>query len=342
MVSNMFATSELYGGVCVELSTRLRELGWQVTTTSSLTNRMLRPIDMIVTAWRARNQYHVAQIDVFSGAAFRWAELSVFLLKRIHKPVVLTLHGGNLPEFSQHNERRLKNLLNSADHVTAPSHYLLEKLKVYRSDIQLLPNPIDISKYPYRVRTSPSARILYLRALHRIYNPLLAIRTLDVLRSNEIKASLAIVGPDKGDGTLEKLQQLIDDFEIVDQVSLVGAIPKFEVPTRMSEYDIFINTTNVDNTPVSVIEAMASGLCIVSTNVGGIPYLLTHEHDALLVPPNDPEAMAAAVRRILTDPGLAERLSRNARATAEQFDWVHILPQWEDLLTQVINEHKNG
>lgn len=83
------------------------------------------------------------------------------------------------------------------------------------------------------------------------------------------------------------------------------------------------------------MEAMACGLCVVSTNVGGIPYLLEHETDALLVPPNDPEAMAAAVRRILTEPGLAKRLSRNARAKAKQFDWDAILPQWEELLMTV-------
>jgi glycosyltransferase involved in cell wall biosynthesis len=91
----------------------------------------------------------------------------------------------------------------------------------------------------------------------------------------------------------------------------------------------------VDNTPVSVLEAMACGLCVVSTRVGGIPYLLQHGRDALLVPPNDPEAMAAAVRRVLTEPALAESLSHNARLKAEQFDWSAILPQWQALLASV-------
>lgn len=81
---------------------------------------------------------------------------------------------------------------------------------------------------------------------------------------------------------------------------------------------------------------MASGLCVVSTDVGGIPYLLENEHDALLVPPNDPEAMAAAVKRILTEPQLAERLSRNARRKAEQFDWSVILTKWEALLQSMM------
>ena len=103
----------------------------------------------------------------------------------------------------------------------------------------------------------------------------------------------------------------------------------------MDRGDIFLNTTNVDNTPVSVLEAMACGLCIVTTNVGGIPHLLEHEHDALLVPSDDPAAMAAAVRRILTETGLAARLSHHARAKAERMDWSVVLPQWESLIRAV-------
>jgi len=103
----------------------------------------------------------------------------------------------------------------------------------------------------------------------------------------------------------------------------------------MAKGDIFLNTTNVDNAPVTVLEAMASGLCVVSTNVGGIPYMLEDEQDALLVPPDDAEAMAAAVRRVLTEPRLAESLSRNARHKAERSDWAVVLPQWETLLAAV-------
>jgi glycosyltransferase involved in cell wall biosynthesis len=82
---------------------------------------------------------------------------------------------------------------------------------------------------------------------------------------------------------------------------------------------------------------MACGLCIISTNVGGIPYLLEHEHDALLVPPDDPAAMAGAVRRLFTEEGLAERLSCNARRKVEQFDWLNVLPQWEAILKGIVD-----
>jgi L-malate glycosyltransferase len=74
---------------------------------------------------------------------------------------------------------------------------------------------------------------------------------------------------------------------------------------------------------------------MVSTNVGGILYLLEHEHDVLLVPPKDPVVMATAVRRLLTEPGLAGRPSHNARQKVEQFDWPVILRRWKALLNSV-------
>ena len=149
-------------------------------------------------------------------------------------------------------------------------------------------------------------------------------------------------GPDMRDGSLERLKAVVQRLKLGGRVQVVGPVHKSEVPNALRQEDIFLNTTNVDNTPVSVLEAMACGLCVVSTNVGGLPYLLTNGHDALLVPPNDAVAMSFAVRRVLTEPGLAERLSRNARAKAEEFDWSILLPQWEKLLIEVANKEQRG
>ena len=142
-----------------------------------------------------------------------------------------------------------------------------------------------------------------------------------------------MIGPEKGDGSFQHAQQSAIRLGVPGLITLRHGVPKADVPNWLNTADIFLNTTNIDNTPVTVIEAMACGLCIVSTKVGGIPYLLEDGHDALLVSPNDPAAMAAAIRRILTEPGLAQNLSKNARQKAEQFDWSTVLPQWEALLS---------
>lgn len=336
LISNLFGAGSSYGGVCKELAFRLSSGGWQVTTTSALSNRLLRPLDMLATIWRTRRHYQIAHIDVFSGAAFRWAELSAWALRCLHKPYVLTLHGGKLPEFAIKHPIRVRWLLESASAVTTPSNYLLIEMTPYFNQIQLIPNPIDIQLYKFRARHQAEPRLLYLRALHKIYNPGLGVHVLDQLSSTYQQATLTIVGPDKGDGTAQTLRTVIEEKRLTDQVTLLGAIPKSEVPDMMEKADIFINTTNADNTPVSVIEAMACGLCVVSTNVGGIPYLLTNEHDALLVPPDDPNAMATAVERLLTEPGLAERISRNALTKVENFDWAIVHRQWEKLFLDII------
>ncbi|MEZ5362585.1 MAG: glycosyltransferase [Bryobacterales bacterium] len=96
-----------------------------------------------------------------------------------------------------------------------------------------------------------------------------------------------------------------------------------------------MNTARIDNSPVSVVEAMAAGLCVVSTRVGGLPLLVEDQVDCLLTPPGDARAIASAALRILHQPGLSARLSLNARRKAERFDWSVIVPQWERLFTEL-------
>jgi glycosyltransferase involved in cell wall biosynthesis len=334
IVGNFLSSMRGNLAVCEELAEQLTAGGWRVITASTKRSRIVRLLDMIAIVWRTRKSYCVAQVNVYSGPAFGWAETVCGLLKFINKPFILTLHGGKLPEFADRWPRRVRRLLRSAAVVTTPSPYLLDKMKSYRADLRLLPNALDLKKYSFRLRSKPQPRLIWVRAFHEIYNPPLAPQVLALLAATFLDIRLTMVGPDKGDGSLQRTQQAAMSLNVIDRLALTGGVPKAEVPTWLNTGDIFLNTTKVDNTPISVLEAMACGLCVVSTNVGGLPYLLAHEEDALLVPPNDPEAMAAAVRHLMTEPGLAARLSRNARKKVEQFDWSAILPQWEEIFTK--------
>ena len=113
-----------------------------------------------------------------------------------------------------------------------------------------------------------------------------------------------------------------------------GRLPKAEWIALSRDFDIFINTTNFDNTPVSVMEAMALGLPVVSTNAGGLPFLITHDTDGLLVPVGDEEAFLLAISRLLDDAATAEKLSRNGRKKVERFAWEQVKPLWCKLLLE--------
>src|SRR5579872_5469550 len=338
LVGNFLSSAGGSRGVCEELALRLAAGGSPVVTASDKPARLHRLLDMISTVFKQRGSYRVAQVDVFSGPAFVWAEAVCALLHWLDKPFVLTLHGGNLPGFARRHPGRVRRLLNSASVVTTPSRYLLEKMSGCRADLRLLPNALDLGRYPFKLREAAKPSLVWLRAFHEIYNPSLAPTALQLLAKKFPQAHLTMIGPDKGDGSLDRTRRTAAELGVSGRLALPGAVAKTSVPRWLGQADIFLNTSHVDNTPVSVLEAMACGLCVVSTNVGGIPHLMEDGREGLLVPPNDAPAMASAVSQILAEPPIARRLSRNARARAEEHDWSVVLPQWQALFRSVATE----
>jgi glycosyltransferase involved in cell wall biosynthesis len=292
-------------------------------------------VDMLRSAWSWRGDYAVSHVDVFSGPAFLWAAAATWLLRRMGKPYVLSLRGGRLPDFARRWPRLVRPVLGSAKAVTVPSGYLLREMRPHRADLELLPNPLDLTAYPFENRAAPRPRLMWLRAFADTYNPVLAVRVLHRLSAKFPEATLTMIGPDKGDGSLGRTKATGAELGVSDRLRIIPGVFKEKVGEALSEGDIFLNTSNVDNAPVTVMEAMACGLPVVSTNVGGIPDLVSGDETALLVAPNDPDAMAAAVTRLVDEPGLAGRLTAHARRTAQRFDWAYVLPQWESLLRRV-------
>lgn len=315
----------------------LIDRGWKIFSASGKENRILRLMDMIGTTWKNKASFDVAIIEVFSGQAFIWAEVIGNLLDKLHKPFILGLYGGNLPAFTKKKTKRVNRLLSKASYVFAPSTYLITNLSPYVNvKINELHVGVDLQRFQFNLRDHPKPNLIYLRGFHQIYCPWAAAEVVAILQKEYPEVKLVMSGGTRGDGSLESTISFINRENIQTNVTITGYVGKPELERYVMSSDILINPPVIDNTPVSVIQAMSSGLCVISTNVGGLPFLLEDNFDALLVPPNDAGAMAVAVKRSLTEPGLAGRLSANARKKAEQYDWSVIIPQWEKMIEYVI------
>lgn len=322
------------GGVTTleTLSQLLRAEGFEVFSASARKNKVARMLHMLWTVIKRKNRISVVLIDTYSTQNFYYAVAISRLCRLLKLHYVPILHGGNLPARLQNNPRLSQRLFGGACTNVAPSRYLLEAFREQGyENLTYIPNTIELAKYPFLHRSAVQPKLLWVRSFAQLYHPMLALQVLEALLKEGIAATLCMVGPDK-DGSLAYCRTYAKSKQL--PVTFTGKLEKEEWITLAASYDIFLNTTNIDNTPVSVIEAMALGLLVISTKVGGIPYLLEHERDALLVPPNDCDAFVTEIRRLLEHPQLAGTLSQTGRETVAAFDWQNVKPLWLKLLHQ--------
>lgn len=313
------------------LSNLLRSEGYDVKVTSSKRNKMLRLLEMLWNVFNHRRNVDAVLIDTYSTTNY-WYAVYVAQWCRFFKiPYFPILHGGNLPERLVKSKESAQKLFGGARMNIAPSGYLYHAFaKAGFSDIIHIPNVIEMDQYPNKERKLIAPKLLWVRSFAQIYNPKMALVVLEILLKDFPEASLCMIGPEKDDSYAEciafaKAKKI--------PVTFTGKLSKSEWINLSVQYDIFLNTTDFDNTPVSIIEAMALGFPIVSTNVGGLPYLLKHEKTGLLAPPKDAEIMAASIARLLKNPNLTSQLSQQARAEALQYDWSTVKIKWNELLS---------
>ncbi len=314
------------------LSRQLAEEGFAVRSASGKRNKAVRLLNMLWAVVRNRSWADVVLIDTYSTQNFFYAVAIGNLCRLFKIPYIPILHGGDLPNRLERSPSQSYKLFHGARVNVAPSKYLMEHFrKAGYQNLTYIPNTIDLNDYPYKERQALKPKLLWVRSFAEIYNPMLALKVLKALRDKGHDASLCMVGPDK-DGSLVHCKQYAEEQGL--PVSFTGKLTKQEWISLATDYDIFINTTNFDNMPVSLLEAMALGLPVVSTNVGGIPYIITHKETGWMVSPDDPDAFVEVISYLLENPSEGVRVQRQARQLVDTFDWVQIKAKWISLLTE--------
>lgn len=308
----------------------LRRDGLKVVVTSRKPRRTPRLLDTVRSLVSWRNDLDVAVIMVFSGPAFRMAQVSAGILKAFGVPVVLWLHGGDIPEYIRRHPQRVRRLFQSGRTIVSPSPYLADASATLGFDVRVVPNIVDVDAYDRGERSSVGPRLLWMRTFHELYQPEMAIAVLVALRRSGIDAVLTMAGQDKGE--LHRVSSLADELGVGAHVRFPGFLDVEAKRREFAGHDIFLNTNRIDNMPVSVLEAAAAGLSIVTTDVGGIKDFLRHEESALLVGPRDVSAMSDCVKRLLGSPELAMKISSGGRSVARACSWRAVGKAWKEIL----------
>jgi glycosyltransferase involved in cell wall biosynthesis len=312
------------------LGSFLEAEGFSVYYASSKKNKFLRMVEMIYMTFKYAKKVDYVLIDTYSTKNFWYAFVISQLCRLLNVKYIPKLHGGDLPSRIVRTKFFSNLIFNHAYINIAPSYYLYEAFKNNGyTNLKYIPNTIELQLYPKSVKTFDVPRILWVRSFAKIYNPIMAVKVFINLKKIYPEATLCMIGPKKDD-SFEKAKRFAKKNGV--EVTFTGKLSKVAWIAKSKDYNVFINTTHFDNTPISVIEAMALGLPVVSTNVGGIPYLLTDEQNALLVEDNDLAGMTAKVDRLFKDPILAEKISSNAKLTVQSFDWEIVKKEWTDLL----------
>lgn len=266
-------------------------------------------------------------IHVFSASfmSFLLAPAPAILVSKLfRKPVLLNYRSGFLETHLRSSPRAAIALLKRCDLVVTPSRYLGEVFKKFGIESRHVFNFVETDIFRYRKRERFQPKFLSNRSFEDLYNVECTIRAFSLIQRELPEASLTVAGG----GSLEKeLKELAMELGLVN-VEFTGQVSQAEMAELYDRCDIYLNSPEVDNMPSSILEAFASGTAVVSTDAGGIPYIVEHERNGLLVGCGDYGALSTQALRLLRDPGLAQSLTASAFSDLERYSWEPIRDEW--------------
>lgn len=266
-------------------------------------------------------------VHVFSASywSFVLAPVPAILTARnLGKRVVLHYHSGEADDHLARWGRWVHPWLRLVDEIVVPSEYLRRVFERRGYRVRVIPNVVDTSCFRYRERTPLRPRLLSARNLEPHYRVDNTLEAFVLLRAQYPEATLTVAGCGSEEGRLRRLAASLG----ANGLRFVGRVEPRAMADLYDQADVFVNSSVVDNQPVSVLEAFAAGLPVVSTETGDIAAMVRDGETGLIVPPGDPAAMAKAVAGLLDNPDRALLVARRARQEVEKYTWSEVREAW--------------
>lgn len=285
--------------------------------------------------WRALKEADIAHIFSASYWSFLLAPAPAALVAKLRScKSLINYHSGEARDHLQ-RFRSAKFVLSRVDKIVVPSGYLVDVFGEFDLPSTAVPNIVDLAQFRYRERNPLRPHLVCTRGFSAYYSVDVVVRAFAEVKKSYPEAQLDLVGNGPLEGDIRKL---VRDLNLTG-VNFVGVTPHPEIGKCYDQADIFINASWLDNMPLSVIEAFASGTPVVTTSPECMPYLVEHERTGLLSPVADDKALAANVIRLLRDPALASSLARNAHQESQRYTWEAVRGQWLECYRKLSGLH---
>jgi glycosyltransferase involved in cell wall biosynthesis len=266
-------------------------------------------------------------VHVFSASYFSFVLAptpAVLIAKLYGKPVLLNYHSGEAEDHLRRWPRTSLPIVRLADRVVVPSDYLVSVFARFGIKAERVVNTVDLSRFRFRERSTLSPVLLSNRNLERHYNVECTLRAFALIQQQVPEARLMVAG----DGSERpRLRELAATLELPN-VEFLGAVAPERMPALYDRAGIFVNASDVDNQPLSIIEAFASGLPVVTTGAGGIPDMVADGETGLIVSRGDHDAIAEHVIHLLSDNPQARHLALLGREEAHKYTWAAVRREW--------------
>jgi len=240
------------------------------------------------------------------------------------KRIIVTYHGGGAEDYFAKHGVFVRRWLCRADKVIVLNGYLDKVFHKYRIPCVVIPNIILLPDVKHTHTWHPAApRFISVRHLRELYNIPCILRAFRRVQQLVPGASLTLLGSGP---LLEELQQYVRDNNL-NYVSFVGQIPNQEMNKYLAEHDVFLSAPRVDNMPVSVLEAMNAGVLVISSRVGGVPYLIEDGRTGLLFECDDDKQMAQQMLWANEHLENAHRIIEAAHKEVKKYNWTEVRKQ---------------
>lgn len=313
------------GGISgqVELLQRyLREEGHIADIFSSKGSFLWR-LGLFYHLWKVARNYDVLHIHCCSGWGFLPAVAGVSIGRKMGKHLVLTYHGGGGEQFFNKYPRLVRHYLLRTDTNIVLSGFLGKVFDQHKLPYTIIPNIIEFDEKQYRERTEISPRFICTRAHEPLYNIPCILRAFQTILTELPESSLTLVG---GGSEHELLIKMAKEMGLKN-VTFTGRVNNCEIYRHLNEADILLSSPTIDNMPVSLLEAMHAGLLVISSNVGGVPYMINDGKTGYLFPSDDSNALAELMIKAVRQPTESISLIHNAHQAVNAYRWENVRQQ---------------